>query len=83
MIVLCCSLQHQLSTTRIECENNTKEIGQHKLTVHQKEEKVKTLTRASETGVSHCKTREGVSSSQGGWCHTRTGTATVYCEGDR
>ena len=38
-------MQHQLSTTRIECENNTKEIGQHKLTVHQKEEKVKTLTQ--------------------------------------
>ena len=33
MIVLCCSLQYQLSTTRIECENNTKVIGQHKLTV--------------------------------------------------
>jgi len=45
MILLCCSLQHQLSTARIECENNSKEIGQHKLTVHQKEEKVKTLTQ--------------------------------------
>ena len=45
MIVLCCSSQHQLSTARAECESNTKEIGQHKLTVHQKEEKVKTLSQ--------------------------------------
>ena len=37
--------QHQLSTARAECESNAKEIGQHKLTVHQKEEKVKTLSQ--------------------------------------
>ena len=37
--------QHQLSTARVECESNTKEIGQHKLNVHQKEEKVKTLSQ--------------------------------------
>ena len=45
MIVLCCSSQHQLSTARAKCEKNTSEIGQHKLTVHQKEEKVKTLSQ--------------------------------------
>ena len=45
MIVLCFSLQHQLSTARAECESNTKEIGQHQLAVHQKEEKVKTLSQ--------------------------------------
>ena len=45
MTVLCCSSQHQLSTARAECENNTKEIGQHQLTVHQKEEKVISLSQ--------------------------------------
>ena len=38
-------LQHQLSTARTECERNTKEIGQHKSIVSQKEEKIKTLSQ--------------------------------------
>ena len=38
-------LQHQLSTARAECESNTKEIGQHELTVNQKEEKIETLSQ--------------------------------------
>ena len=45
MIVLLLLFQHQLSTARAECESNTKEIGQHNLIVHQKEEKVKTLSQ--------------------------------------
>ena len=38
-------LQHQLSTARTECERNTKEIGQHKSIVSQKEEKIETLSQ--------------------------------------
>ena len=38
-------LQHQLSTARTECEHNTKEIGQHKSIVSQKEEKIKVLSQ--------------------------------------
>ena len=45
MIVFCCSSQHQLSTARAECESTTKEIGQHKLIISEKEEKVKTLSQ--------------------------------------
>ena len=37
--------QHQLSTARTEQECNTKEIGQRKLIISEKEEKVKTLTQ--------------------------------------
>ena len=42
-----CSLfsQHQLSTARTEQECNTKEIGQHKLIISEKEEKMKTLSQ--------------------------------------
>jgi len=42
-----CSLfsQHQLSTARTEQECNTKEIGQHKFILNQKEEKIKTLSQ--------------------------------------
>ena len=38
-------LQHQLSTARTECERNTKEIGQHKSIISQKEEKIETLSQ--------------------------------------
>ena len=38
-------LQHQLSTARTESERNTKEIGQHKSIVSQKEKKIKTLSQ--------------------------------------
>ena len=37
--------QHQLSTPRTEHECNTKEIGQHKLIISEKEEKMKTLSQ--------------------------------------
>ena len=37
--------QHQLSTAKTEHECNTKEIGQHKLIISQKEEKIKTLSQ--------------------------------------
>ena len=37
--------QHQLSTARTEQECNTKEIGQHKFIINQKEEKIKTLSQ--------------------------------------
>lgn len=44
----CCS-QHQLSTARAECESNEKEIGQHKVTISQREEEIKTLSHQLET----------------------------------
>ena len=37
--------QHQVSTARAEQECNTKKIGQHKLIISQKEEKIKTLSQ--------------------------------------
>ena len=37
--------QHQLSTARTEQECNTKEIGQRKFIINQKEEKIKTLAQ--------------------------------------
>lgn len=44
----CCS-QHQLSTARAECESNEKEIGQHKVTISQREEEIKTLSHQLQT----------------------------------
>ena len=44
----CCS-QHQLSTAKAQCESNEKEIGQHKLTISQREEKIKTLSHQLQT----------------------------------
>ena len=38
-----CSSQHQLSTARVECESKEKEISQHKLTISQREEEIKSL----------------------------------------
>ena len=37
------SFQHQLSTARVECESKEKEIGQHKLTISQRDEEIKIL----------------------------------------
>ena len=45
MIIVCGSSQHQISTARLERENNAKEINQHKLTIRQKEEDIKTLSQ--------------------------------------
>ena len=39
-----CYSQHQLSTARSKCESNEKEIGQHKLIISQREDKIKTLS---------------------------------------
>ena len=38
-----CTFQHQLSNARVERESNAKEIGQHKLTIAQREGEMKTL----------------------------------------
>lgn len=45
MIIVCGSSQHQISTARVERESNAKEINQHKLTISQKEEDIKTLSQ--------------------------------------
>ena len=45
MIIVCGSSQHQISTARLERESNAKEINQHKLTISQKEEDIKTLSQ--------------------------------------
>ena len=44
MISVCVSPQHQISTARLEHENNVKEINQHKSTISQKDEDIKTLS---------------------------------------
>ena len=45
MIIVCGSSQHQISTARLECESNAKEINQHKLTIRRKEEDIETLSQ--------------------------------------